>query len=61
MPLKSAAPDESASESQNIQQVRALLTKALELVDNLNLSPEIGARIQEAICALESSSESIKS
>jgi hypothetical protein len=58
MPSESAAPDESAAESQNIEQVRALLTEALEIVDNLNLSPEIGARIEEAISALESSSGS---
>jgi hypothetical protein len=58
MPSESAAPDESAAESQNIEKIRALLTEALEIVDNHNLSPEIGAKVQEAISALESSLES---
>jgi len=36
-----------------VRRARALLTEALEIVDKLKLSPEIGARVQEAISALE--------
>lgn len=36
-----------------MERALALLAEALEIVDALNLSPEIGARVQEAISALE--------
>lgn len=56
MPSESVAPDESgATENRKIDRVRALLTEALEIVDDLNLSPEIGAKLQEAISALHES------
>jgi hypothetical protein len=37
----------------DIERVRALCAEALENCDALNLPPEIGARIQETISALE--------
>jgi hypothetical protein len=37
----------------DIERARALCAEALEICDALNLPPEIGARIQEAISALE--------
>jgi hypothetical protein len=37
----------------DIERARALCAEALEICDALNLPPEIGARIQETISALE--------
>jgi hypothetical protein len=37
------------------EQLLAYLSDALKLVDELNLSPEIGARLQEVIGAIEQS------
>ena len=57
MPSESVAHDDSgALRKQSIERIRGLLTEALEIVDALDLSPEIGARIQEAISALEAGS-----
>ena len=44
-----------APEDQNVERVLALLTDALEIVDGLKLSPEIGAKLQEVITAIEES------
>jgi len=54
MPSESAGQDSSgAAGDQSVERALALLAEALEIVDALNLSPEIGARVQEAISALE--------
>jgi hypothetical protein len=55
MPLASAARDERGlSRIETIENVRGLLAKALEIVDVLNLPPEIGARLHEVIIAVDS-------
>ena len=54
MPSKSAAQVASTSpQDRSLERVLALLTEALEIVDVLKLSPEIGAKLQETISALE--------
>ena len=56
MPSEPAVRDASdAPGGRSVEQVLALLTDALEIVDVLKLSPEIGAKLQEAIHALEAS------
>lgn len=40
---------------QSVERALALLAEALEIVDALNLSPDIGAKLQEAIIPLETS------
>ena len=40
-------------ENQGVEQVLGLLADALGIVDAFKLSPEIGARLQEAISAIE--------
>ena len=44
-----------APEDQNVERVLALLADALETADALKLSPEIGAKLQEVITAIEES------
>lgn len=57
MPLESAVRDAGGTPGdQTVERVQALLAEALEIVDALKMSPEIGARLQEAISALEESS-----
>ena len=41
----------------DIRRARALCVEALEICDELNLSPQIGARLQEVINALDESDE----
>lgn len=56
MPSESAVPDASGvSGNQSVERVLALLAEALEIVDALNMFPEIGARLQEVISALDKS------
>jgi hypothetical protein len=38
---------------QRIEQARELCAEALEICDSLNVSPEIGARLQEVLDAFE--------
>lgn len=57
MPSESAVNDASGAPGvQSVERALALLAEALEIVDALNMSPEIGARLQEAVSALEESS-----
>ena len=42
----------------DIERARALCAEALEICDSLNLSHEIGAKIQEAITAIDQSRKS---
>ena len=44
---------DGTSASPSLERALALLTEALEIVDALELSPEIGARLQEVITSLE--------
>ena len=61
MPSESAVQDESgAPRDQSVERALALLAEALEIVDGLNMSPEIGARLQEAISALEEGSAELR-
>jgi hypothetical protein len=54
MPSESVARNESgAPTDRSVERALALLAEALEIVDALNLSPNVGARLQEAISALE--------
>ncbi len=54
MPSESAARDANGPPGdQNVERVLALLTEALGIVDALGLSPDIGAKIQEALGSLE--------
>lgn len=57
MTAGSAAHDASPPADRSVEQALAHLVEALEIVDALNLSPEIGARVQEAISALEECAE----
>ena len=52
MPSESAAEDASGSTT-DVERILALLNEALEAVDDLDLSPEIGARLQEVISSIE--------
>ena len=57
MPSKLAVRDAGgAPGDQTVERVQALFAEALEIVDALKISPEVGARLQEAISALEESS-----
>lgn len=54
MPSESTAPDGSGSAgNEGVQRVLALIAEAIEIVDELSLSPEIGAKLQEAINAID--------
>ena len=54
MPSKQAVQGASgAPEDQNVERVLALLADALNTVDELKLAPEIGAKLQEVITAIE--------
>ena len=44
-------------DGQSIDRARALCAEALEICDALDLSPEIGARLEEVISALDESSQ----
>ena len=59
MPDDSVAHNSNSKEYENsINQARELCTEALRICDALELSPEIGARLEEVIAALvQSSSE----
>lgn len=41
------------AKGRSIDRARSLCAEALEICDTLNVSPEIGARLQEVIGALE--------
>ena len=57
MSAGSAANDASGPlGDQSVERALALLAEALEIVDALDLSPDIGAKLQEAISSLENSS-----
>jgi hypothetical protein len=51
--LSAGAEGEQASPGENISRALALLQEALELVDSSAVPPEIGARLQEVIDALD--------
>ena len=54
MPSDQAAEGGSrAPRGQTTERVLTLLTDALEIIDALKLSPEIGARLEEVILAIE--------
>jgi len=53
MSVGAAAHDSTPLADQSVERALALLAEALEIVDALNVSPEIGARLQEVITALE--------
>ena len=54
MPSEQAAQGGSgAPEDQRLERVLGLLADALVIVDALKLSPEIGARLEEVINAIE--------
>ena len=53
MSMKSAADQRGALSGDSIEEAIALCMKALGICDALNLSPEIGARLQHVICSLE--------
>lgn len=54
MPSQSTVPDGSGSAGNDgVERVLALIAEALKIVDELNLSPEIGAKLQEAINAID--------
>ena len=56
MPSEQAAPDASGvPENQTVERVLALLADALQTADELKLPPEIGAKLQEVIIAIEES------
>ncbi len=56
MPSEQAVQGASvAPKDQNVERVLALLTDALETADALKWSPEIGAKLQEVITAIEES------
>jgi hypothetical protein len=52
MPTFSAANRATMGEC-SVERAKALCTEALEICDALDLSPEIGARLQHVICSLE--------
>ena len=54
MPSEQAAPGASgAPENQTVERMLALLADALQTADALKLPPEIGAKLQEVITAIE--------
>ena len=56
MSAGSTVRDANESDSKpSIERARVLCAEALEICDALNLSPEIGARLQEVINALDES------
>lgn len=58
MSADSAVHDSNGTGStKSIEQVRALCLEALEICDALNLAPEIGAKLQEVLTALEENSK----
>ena len=46
----------STEDENGVDRARALCAEALQICDELGVSPEIGARLQEVIMALEKSS-----
>lgn len=56
MSADSAVHDSNSTEKPSVDHAIAFCAKALEICDALDLSPEIGARLQEVIHALEESS-----
>ena len=57
MPVDSVIRNSAGPGSENsIDRARLLCREALDICDELGLSPEIGARLQEAIAALEKTS-----
>jgi len=57
MPVDSAARKSDGPGSENsIDRARALCAEALKICDALQLSPEIGARLEEVISALDEGS-----
>lgn len=61
MSAGSSAQESSGAESTpDIVRARALCIEALEICDALNLSPEIGARLQEVINAFDESGKNSK-
>jgi hypothetical protein len=54
MSVRSAVQDsDDKGSNPRIEQALALCTEALEICDALDVSPEIGARLQDVIGALE--------
>ena len=51
--LSAQAGEEQASPGEKIGRALALLQEALELIDSMDASPEIGARLQEVIGDLD--------
>ena len=48
---------DGTSGNHSLERALALLTESLEIIDALQLSPEIGARLQEVISSLETQNE----
>ena len=56
MPSEQAAQDASGvPDNQAVERVLAILADALQTVDDLKLPPQIGAKLQEVIVAIEES------
>lgn len=53
MTAGTAAHDANPLGDQSVERALAHLTEALQIIDALSLSPDIGAKLQEAISALE--------
>ena len=51
--ISANAEEKSATAEETIERALGLLQETLELVDSIDASPEIGARIQEVIDSLE--------
>ncbi len=47
----------NSEDQSSLDRARALCAEALQICDELGLSPEIGARLQEVITALEKGSD----
>ena len=56
---RNAAGQNGSLDACNIEGAIALCTEALAICDSLNLSGEIGARLQQVICSLEEKIEVI--
>ena len=54
--MSAGSAERANATDEGIDRVLALCAEALEISDGLNVSPEIGARLQEVICALEAAS-----
>ena len=58
MPVDSAVCNSAGPGSEkSVDRARLLCREALDICDELGLSPEIGARLQEVITALEKTSK----